>query len=98
MMRISAIVLLSLFVSSSVVFAAEVITNAKPMIVEFVDNQNGELVVNDQKYYLRLNTKVSDSDKRILNRYALKVGQRVKMKTSFEKKKYHADAIVIISN
>jgi len=97
-MRIASTLLVVWLIFSSAVLAAEVVTNAKPMVVEFVDNQAGEIVVNDQKYYLRLNTKVSNTNNRKLNRYALKVGQSVKMKTSFEKKKYYANAIVIISN
>lgn len=97
-MQISVGVFLVWVVFSSAAFAAEVVTNAKPMVVELVDNQAGELVVNDQRYYLRLNTKIRSANNRTLNRYALKVGQFVKMKTSFEKKKYYADAIVIISN
>ncbi len=65
--------------------------------IEFVDNTKGRVVIGDMEYMLRLNTKVTDSRKRQLNRYALRVGQKVKFSSSFKNKKHYLDSVVIVS-
>lgn len=65
--------------------------------IEYIDNTKGIVVINDQQYKLRLNSKVTDTNNRKLNRYALKVGQKVKLKSSYENKTNFVDAIVIVS-
>ena len=81
----------------SVVANAQPIKNSDVKKLDIVDNTKGIVVIDDQEFHLRLNTKVSDGKKRKLNRYALKVGQIVKYKSSYENKKNYLDSIVIVT-
>jgi hypothetical protein len=70
-----------------------VVANSRPTLyvedpsklVGSVDNTNGTVVIDDFTYRLKLNTKVYDQRKRLVNRYALKVGQRVLIETNVER-------------
>ncbi len=86
------IVLLLLFSIESMANSSE----SNNQTIELVDNTKGRIVIGDMEYILRLNTKVTDSRKRRLNRYALKVGQTVKFNSSFKNKKHYLDSIVIV--
>lgn len=87
----------TLLISVVVIANAQSIKNSDVEQVDMVDNTRGIVVIDDQEFHLKLNTKVSDGKKRKLNRYALKVGQIVKYKSSYENKKNYLDSIVIVT-
>jgi hypothetical protein len=63
--------------------------------VDLLDNTNGILIIEDQEYKLRLNTKVYGNKKKLLNRYALKVGQIIAFEAERENGVMHLNYIVI---
>ena len=66
-------------------------------IVHFVDNTKGTVVIDDFAYILQLNTKIYDERKRLVNRYALKEGQRVLLEISGESSGRYLESIFIQS-
>jgi hypothetical protein len=83
-----------------------VVSNSRPTlhvedpskIVYFVDNTKGTVVIDDFAYILQLNTKIYDERKRLVNRYALKKGQRVLLEISGESSGRYLESIFIQSN
>lgn len=65
-------------------------------VIDFIDNNDGTLVLNDMIYRLKLNAKVYDQSKKITNRYALKKGQRVDVKVSYSGSERYIDTIFIV--
>lgn len=67
-------------------------------VISYIDNTKGVVVIGDSEYKLKLNTKVTDIKKRKLNRYALKVGQKVKFASSFRGRIHYLDSVVIVTD
>ena len=65
-------------------------------VVYFVDNTKGTVILDDFAYQLKLNAKVYDQQKRLVNRYALKEGQRVLIEISKEGDGRYIDSIFIL--
>lgn len=63
--------------------------------VDYVDNTKGTVVLDDFVYILKLNTKIYDNRKRLVNRYALKEGQRVLIEINAESSGRYLDSIFI---
>jgi hypothetical protein len=65
-------------------------------IIDYIDNNEGRLSLGDTPYRLKLNAKVYDQQKRLVNRYALKEGQRVLIEISKEGAGRYIDSIFIL--
>jgi hypothetical protein len=92
------VVLIALLLCSPVFSAQDSMEyETKVSSVDFVDNANNRVVIGDMEYLLKLNTSVSDDKKRQLNRYALKVGQEVSIRSFYENKKTYLESIIILS-
>lgn len=63
--------------------------------VSVIDHSSGRIVIGDGEFYFKLNTKVYDK-KRLVNRYALKVGQQVDFETTVVDNKRYLISIIIL--
>jgi hypothetical protein len=67
-----------------------------PRIIDYIDHNGGRLSLDDQVYRLKLNAKVYDARKKLVNRYALKKGQRVFVEVSGDRSERYIDSVFIL--
>jgi hypothetical protein len=65
-------------------------------VVDYVDNTQGRVVLDDFVYILKINTKIYDAQKKLVNRYALREGQRVIIEVSDDRSENNLDSIYIL--
>jgi hypothetical protein len=81
-----------------------VVDNSKPIlyvedpskIIDYVENDKGIISIGDFVYRLKLNTKIYDAQKKLVNRYALREGQRVLIEVSDDASENNIDSIYIL--
>jgi hypothetical protein len=88
-------VMLSVFLLITVNANAQEVFEKSDSTIDLLDNTNGIVVIEDQEYKLKLNTKVYSSKKKLLNRYALKVGQIIAFEAERENGIMYLNYIVI---
>jgi hypothetical protein len=101
-------IMLVLLIGSSLTFARDKSENSvvnsdesfsiehSSKVIDYIDNTKGTVVLDDFTYRLKLNAKVYDQQKRLVNRYALKEGQRVLIEISKEGDGRYIDSIFIL--
>jgi len=67
----------------------------KDYFIHFVDNTNSRIVIDDYEYAMRIGMTVL-KERRLVNRYALKVGQKILFRSSVDGKKRYIDSITIL--
>jgi hypothetical protein len=68
---------------------------ANQFIISRVDFDKQMVVISDGVYWFKLNTKVINSKGKSTNRYALKPGQRIDFKASYNNGRNELDLIVV---
>lgn len=88
-----------LFLTTTVASAAQLTATIPGQdIIEDLTKSKSYIVIGDQQYKLKLNTKITNSKRRVLNRYALKIGQSILFKPSIQNSQLFIDSIVIVSD
>jgi hypothetical protein len=67
-------------------------------VIDRVDLENRMIIVDDSIYWFKLNTKIINKKNKLLNRYALKKGQRVAIEAKLINNRHEMDLIVIYPN
>jgi hypothetical protein len=88
-------VMLSVFLLITVNANAQNVFEKSGSTIDLLDNTNGIVVIDDQEYKLKLNTKVYSSKKKLSNRYALKVGQSISFEAERKNEIMYINYIVI---
>lgn len=55
---------------------------AEPKVIHGIDHNKASIIISDTEYKMALNMKVYNKKRQPLNRYALKIGQKVAIRAS----------------